>query len=59
MENIKYTVPVLFQWLQMHAELNCLRHIRIINKFAHNFDYLQLHRSLPVKSFVVAHENVR
>ena len=54
----------------MHAELNYLRsHLNNNkfahnfdlnnNKFAHNFEFLYLQRRLPVKNFVVAHENER
>ena len=55
----KTTVSVLFQWLQMRAELNDLRSHLNNKQIAHNLDFLHLHRRVPVKTFVVAHVNVR
>ena len=44
---------------QMHAELNDLKSHLNNKQIAHTFDFLHLHRRVPVKYFVVAHENVR
>ena len=45
------TVFVLFfQWLQMHAKLNDPRSHLNNKKIAHSFDFLHLHRMVPVKN---------
>ena len=43
------TVSVLFQWLQMHAEINDLRSHLNYKQIVRNFDFLNLHRRVPVK----------
>ena len=43
----------------MHAKLNDIRSHLNIKQIAHNFDFLHLHRRVPVKTSVVAHKNVQ
>ena len=53
------TVSVLFQRFQMHAESNGLRSHLNNKQTTHIFDFPHLHRRVPIKNFVVAHEHVR